>query len=171
MVLVIGLIPFSIVRILPVLFQDCLQARAVPVQRGMIFADFCVLVRVERLPISALVIRRLSLHSFSLWLPAQRGHVSVPLHSRNLWLSLEHLKHRFATRLSPMMQISHPSLTFFCIRSFRVCALTSITRCRVRLFVSYKNLAVMSHVFKLSSGFFAGRVSCMLLIEIVFGML
>jgi hypothetical protein len=34
--------------------------------------------------------------SLSLYLTAQRGHVSSPLQSRNLWLYLEHLRHVYS---------------------------------------------------------------------------
>lgn len=36
-------------------------------------------------------------HSFNVCVPAQRGQVTSPLQSRNLWLNLEHLKHLVAT--------------------------------------------------------------------------
>jgi hypothetical protein len=119
-----------------------------------------------------------ALHSFSLWLPADKGHVSSPLHSWCLWLNLLHLKHLFATRWSSTLQISQPIffLFLFCCCSlslsfiylfiffflwsfFLVSEPASITILTCPRFVLNLNLAAMSPVTKPSSGFWASIVS------------
>jgi hypothetical protein len=100
----------------------------------MIFAYFCVLVHV-RLAFDAFVISWLC-STFLQFVATGAKLACFLFFAFPKSLNVEHLKRLFATTLSCMLQISHPSLTFFCGSSFRVYALTSVTNFRVRFFVS-----------------------------------
>jgi hypothetical protein len=84
----------------------------------------------------------------SYWCVPHRGAGSLSLAVWCLWLKLEHLKHLLATNQSSTLHIIHPSLTFYCRRSFQFWALTYTTRFRVCFFVTKQTIALQSPSFR-----------------------
>ena len=94
-----------------------------------------------------------ALHSFILWFPVHRRHVSSPLQSRKRWLNGLHLKQRVATMQSYALHISQPIFILLSKRVFLTLDPTSMTRILFLFLDVQQNFGCRSPVFKWSSGF------------------
>ena len=81
-------------------------------------------------------------HSLSLCLPVQRGHVSLTLQSASLGLYLLHLKRLFACMYSSTLHITHP--IFRCSLSAFGCESSLLLLVFLYFFFLYLNLAKIS---------------------------